>query len=83
MPLLQRLPKSSIDLVFLDPPYDDEEAYTQTLGLLGSSPLLAPHALVIAEHATKSRFTLPPHPGQLTQTRQYKQGEASLTFYTS
>ena len=82
MPLLQRLPKSTIDLVFLDPPYEDEQAYTQTLGLLGAATLLAPNALVIAEHATKSRFTFPQRAGQLTQTRQYKQGEASLAFYT-
>ncbi len=81
MPLLQRLHKSAIDLVYLDPPYEDEAAYTQTLGLLGNAILLAPHALVIAEHATKSRFPLPQRVGQLTQTRQYKQGEASLTFY--
>ena len=81
MPLLQRLPKASIDLIYLDPPYEDEEAYTQTLGLLGTEHLLSPNDLVIAEHATKSRFPLPPPEGQLHQTRQYKQGEASLAFY--
>ena len=80
-PLLQRLPPSSLDLVFLDPPYEDEEAYTQTLGLLGSARLLTPGALVIAEHATKSRFALPERFGKLARTRLYKQGDASLAFY--
>ncbi len=85
MPLLQQLLKKStaLDLIYLDPPYEDEEAYTQTLGFLGSNPaILAPDALVIAEHATKSKFPLRGTYGTLTRTRIYKQGEASLTFYT-
>jgi 16S rRNA (guanine(966)-N(2))-methyltransferase RsmD len=86
MPLLQRLTKLSapVDLVFLDPPYDSEEAYTQTLGFLGSaanSKLLAADALVIAEFATKSKFQLAERYGSLTRTRVYKQGDTSLAFY--
>jgi len=87
MPLLQRLAKAStaIDVVFLDPPYNEEEAYTQTLGFLGSAAnraLLAPDALVIAEHATKSPFKLAERYGTLTRTRVYKQGDTSLSFYS-
>jgi 16S rRNA (guanine966-N2)-methyltransferase len=87
MPLLQRLTKlpQPIDLVFLDPPYDVEDAYTQTLGFLGSPAnrtLLAPDALVIAEHASKSPFQLAERYGTLTRTRVYKQGDTSLAFYT-
>jgi 16S rRNA (guanine(966)-N(2))-methyltransferase RsmD len=73
-----------VDLVFLDPPYDDEDAYTQTLGFLGgrsARTLLAPGALVIAEHATKSKFKLPERYGSLTRTREYKQGDTTLSFY--
>ncbi len=86
MPLLQRLTKLSaaVDLVFLDPPYDSEEAYTQTLGFLGSAAngkLLATNALVIAEFATKSKFQLAERYGALTRTRVYKQGDTSLAFY--
>jgi 16S rRNA (guanine(966)-N(2))-methyltransferase RsmD len=86
MPLLQRLAKAAtpIDLVFLDPPYDDEAAYTQTLGFLGSkanSALLTSDALVIAEHATKSPFQLADRYATLTRTRTYKQGDTSLSFY--
>jgi 16S rRNA (guanine(966)-N(2))-methyltransferase RsmD len=84
-PLLQRLVKLPVDIVFLDPPYDAEDSYTQTLGFLGSpahASLLAPGALVIAEHATKSPFQLSPRYGLLTQTRTYRQGDTSLAFYT-
>ena len=86
--LLQRLPKllgaNTVDLVYLDPPYEQEDAYTQTLGFLGSNAnraLLTPGALIIAEHATKSKFQLPERVGVLHRTRLYSQGEASLTFY--
>ena len=82
--LLQRL-SVAVDLVFLDPPYEAEDDYNQTLGFLGSPTgrkLLAGGALVIAEHATKARFKLSPRYGVLEQTRTYKQGDASLSFYT-
>ena len=88
--LLQRLPKllgpNTIDLVYLDPPYEQEDAYTQTLGFLGSHAnraLLTPGALILAEHATKSRFQFPERFGILHRTRLYQQGEASLTFYAA
>ena len=87
MPLLQRLAKAStpIDVVYLDPPYDEEDAYTQTLGFLGSAAnrsMLAPDALVIAEHASKSPFQLAERYATLTRTRVYKQGDTSLSFYS-
>ncbi len=87
--LLQRLPKllgtQTADLIYLDPPYDLDDAYTQTLGFLGSlanRALLSPDALVIAEHASKSKFPLRETYGTLTRTRVYKQGEATLSFYS-
>lgn len=88
MPLLQRLAKAStpVDVVYLDPPYLEEEAYTQTLGFLGSQAnrsLLSPDALVIAEHASKSPFQLAERYGTLSRTRVYKQGDTSLSFYAA
>ena len=85
--LLQRLPRlpEPINLLFLDPPYEAEEAYTQTLGFLGSAAgraALAPDALVIVEHATHSKFKLANRYGAITQSRTYKQGDASLAFYS-
>ena len=69
------------EVVFLDPPYDEEREYTATLGLLGGSAaaLLAPGALVIAEHARKQ--ALDDRYGNLNRTRQLKQGDAILSFY--
>ena len=70
-------------MVFLDPPYEAAAEYELTLNLLGSArgrQILAPNALVIAEHGTKSQ--LAQRYGALTHTRLVKQGDASLSFYT-
>ena len=75
---------NAVDMVFLDPPYEAENEYTATLTFLGSQRglnLLAPDALVVAEHAT--RTPLPTTFGGLTATRTRKQGDASLTFYNT
>ncbi len=76
-------PTRQFDLIFLDPPYDAAADYTNTLALLGSAraqPLLAPGALIIAEHSSKS--PLPAAFGNLHQTRTLKQGDAALTFFS-
>jgi 16S rRNA (guanine966-N2)-methyltransferase len=69
------------NLVFLDPPYDAVKEYASTLGLLGagSGDLLAPGALVIAEHRKKER--LQDQYGALERTRLLEQGDAALSFY--
>ena len=69
------------EVVFLDPPYDEEREYTATLGLLGGSAaaVLAPGALVVAEHARKQ--ALDEQYGNLKRVRQLKQGDAVLSFY--
>ncbi len=71
----------AFDLVFLDPPYEAVEEYAATLGLLGggSVELLAPGALVIAEHRRKVR--LEERYGELGRTRLLEQGDAALSFY--
>jgi 16S rRNA (guanine(966)-N(2))-methyltransferase RsmD len=71
-----------LDLVFLDPPWEAEQEYAGTLHLLGSArgqAILAPGALVVAEHSSKS--PLAERYGQLVQTRTLKQGDAALSFY--
>jgi 16S rRNA G966 N2-methylase RsmD len=71
-----------LDLVYLDPPWEAEAEYTNTLHLLGSArgrALLAPDALVVAEHNSKSR--LAERYGELAQTRTLKRGDAALSFY--
>ena len=85
--LLERLAKSAtaggmLDVVYLDPPWDAEKEYANTLQLLGSargSALLADGALVIAEHSSKT--PLAERYGELVQTRTLKQGDAALSFY--
>ena len=88
--LLERLAKGAesakgdmlLDLVYLDPPWEAEAEYEKTLQLLGSArgrAMLAPGALVVAEHSSKA--PLPERFGELVQTRTLKQGDAALTFY--
>jgi 16S rRNA (guanine966-N2)-methyltransferase len=88
--LLERLMKTAeaggaanaLDVVYLDPPWEADAEYERTLHLLGSArgkAILAPGALVIAEHSSKS--PLVPRFGSLAQTRTLKQGDAALTFY--
>jgi 16S rRNA (guanine966-N2)-methyltransferase len=81
-PILRRMRVDQpFDLVYLDPPYDATEAYEATLGLLGGSlvKLLAPQALVIAEHRKKEK--LEDRYGALERTRLLEQGDAALSFY--
>ncbi len=72
---------ASFDIVFLDPPYDADREYSATLGLLGgdSVAVLAPGAIVIAEHRRKQPLQI--QYGQLSRTRLLEQGDAALSFY--
>jgi 16S rRNA (guanine(966)-N(2))-methyltransferase RsmD len=74
---------TAFNLVFLDPPYDAAEEYAATLGMLGGAQagLLAPDALVIAEHRKKEH--LEEKYGALERTRLLEQGDAALSFYAA
>lgn len=80
-PLLKRLAGKPLDLVFLDPPYDEAEEYVRTLTTLGTAAneLLAADALVIAEHTRKQ--PLLDNYARLQRTRTLLQGDAALSFY--
>jgi 16S rRNA (guanine966-N2)-methyltransferase len=69
----------AFDYCFLDPPYDAAASYQRVLDLLAGSHLLAPAALVIAEHSSRSdpgeTF------GELYRVRRLDQGDAALSFY--
>jgi 16S rRNA G966 N2-methylase RsmD len=73
--------KRVAEIVFLDPPYEDAEAYRSTLELLGRlhAELLADGAVVVAEHARKQ--PLEARYGVLGRTRVLEQGDAALSFY--
>jgi 16S rRNA (guanine966-N2)-methyltransferase len=83
-PLLQRLLSlGAVNIVYIDPPYESENDYTQTLGFLGSpanARLLTTDALVLAEHSSKD-FQPAERYGRLERTRIYKQGDTSVSFY--
>jgi 16S rRNA (guanine966-N2)-methyltransferase len=67
------------DIVFFDPPYQQD--YFNVLNFLGSHAgnLLTPAVLVIAEHHHKNQ--LPEVIGALKRTRVLKQGDSSLSFF--
>ena len=68
------------EVVYLDPPYDAAQEYAATLGMLGEAPgILAPGALVIAEHRRKQ--SLEDLYGSLKRARLLEQGDAALSFY--
>jgi 16S rRNA (guanine966-N2)-methyltransferase len=67
------------DFVFLDPPYDLQDAYIQTMSSLAQSPLLKPETIVIVEHPKK--FDLGEDFTPLHRYRKLVQGDAALSFY--
>jgi 16S rRNA (guanine(966)-N(2))-methyltransferase RsmD len=66
-----------VDVVVLDPPYEDTAALTTVLEALG--PLLAPTARVVAKHFW--RHVPPAHVGLIASDRERRFGETALTFY--
>ena len=78
--LLKRLSGDApLDIVFLDPPYEEADEYRRTLLLLGGGGLLHRDSLVVAEHRRKEPL-LDRH-GAIRRTRTLLQGDAALSFY--
>jgi 16S rRNA (guanine966-N2)-methyltransferase len=69
----------AVDFVFLDPPYDLQDAYVRALSALAQSSLLKPATLVIAEHP--KRFDPGEQFESLSRYRKLLQGDAALSFY--
>jgi len=67
------------DFVFLDPPYDQEDSYTNVLSSLSQSHLLKPETIVIAEHQKK--FDPGEEFASLRRYRKLVQGDAALSLY--
>jgi 16S rRNA (guanine966-N2)-methyltransferase len=67
------------DVVFIDPPYREKEAYPQTLGALAESSLIWAMSVVIAEHEKK--FDPGEEFGPLRRFRRLLQGSTALSFY--
>ena len=81
MKALRELDEQGItaDFMFLDPPYQMEEVYGQTLETLGKTRVPNPGSLVIAEHEKK--FDPGVEFASLQRFRKLKQGDAVLSFY--
>jgi 16S rRNA (guanine966-N2)-methyltransferase len=73
--VLIALPRYPADIVFLDPPYDQEREYHGALDLLAE---MHPRT-VVAQHSV--RFALPESHGGLTRTRIVRQGDNALSFF--
>jgi 16S rRNA (guanine(966)-N(2))-methyltransferase RsmD len=76
---VQREPENSFDIVFYDPPYENN--YLVFLHELdeNASKLLSDDGLLVVEHHSKK--TLPDLVGELRRWRIVKQGETHLSFY--
>jgi 16S rRNA (guanine966-N2)-methyltransferase len=73
--VLSTLPRYQADIVFLDPPYDQEREYAGALTVLSGSA----HSLAIVQHSI--RLELPDVQGALRRTRIVKQGDNALSFF--
>lgn len=67
------------DVVFLDPPYRLQNAYSDTLAALAESSLIWAMSVVIAEHEKK--FDPGEAFGSLRRFRHLAQGSTALSFY--
>ena len=65
------------DLVFLDPPYDQDRVYAAALEVLSQEP----PGLVIVQHSV--RFEPGGRHGLLHEIRRVRQGDNALTFFES
>jgi 16S rRNA (guanine966-N2)-methyltransferase len=67
------------DFIFLDPPYEKADEYSDVLEFLDASHLIAPRGIVIVEHFSK--MELPQRLDRLECTREIEQGDTLLSFY--
>ena len=67
------------DVVFLDPPYRQQDSYAHTLRSLAESSVVWAMSLVIAEHEKK--FDPGPEFLPLRRFRKLTQGDSTLSFY--
>ena len=69
------------DIVFFDPPYHTD--YLRVLEFIGThnASLLNDNCVIVVEHYHKNQ--LPEEIGSLRRTRVLKQGDSSLSFYTT
>jgi 16S rRNA (guanine966-N2)-methyltransferase len=69
----------TFDIVFLDPPYERESLYTESLADFAARPLLSEGAVLVMEHS--KRVEMPETAGKLQRYRALTQGDSTLSFY--
>ncbi len=74
-PVKKALARLDSDILFLDPPYDDEQAYTDTLEALKQSGA----QLILVQHQPKR--ALAERYGRYQRTRRLQQGDNVVSFY--
>lgn len=67
------------DVVFLDPPYKLQGAYSQVQRVVGELAIVALGGVLVAEH--EKRFDPGDGEGGLVRFRRLEQGESALSFY--
>ena len=67
------------DIIFLDPPYQEDKLYKETLTGIDCGLLVSPDGMVIAEHPAKK--ALPDVCGSLHCYRRHRVGDSCLSFY--
>ena len=68
---------ASLDIMLLDPPYDDLQA---EIVMASAGAVLAPGGLVVLEHARRRKT--PETVGPLVRVRQVTSGDSTLSFYS-
>lgn len=69
----------AFDIAFLDPPYERDTLYLESLSEFGTRPLLRDGGLLVMEHS--KRMELPESAGKLRKYRALTQGDSTLSFY--
>lgn len=77
---LKRHAKAAVqhDIVFADPPYQQDHLAELRAALVGTATI-APDALIVLEHSSKS--AVPPENGLLSLLRQYRYGDTTLSVF--
>ena len=74
-PVLRSLPGCHVDIVFLDPPYEQDREYGAALEALSEGMA----SLVVVQHSV--RLAMPDAVGVLRRARLVRQGDNALSFY--
>lgn len=68
---------ANFDLIYMDPPYEDEKLYIETLELIRDKELLTPKGIVIIEYDSKGDLKLP---NGYDIIKEKKYGKAGITL---